>query len=73
MILGLKLAATDITIFCGIKSIGSIFRLVSTRLGNLHDFKNVDELRKELKEVVDIHNDALRFDLLKMLKVSLRI
>ncbi|XP_038111427.1 odorant receptor 49b isoform X1 [Culex quinquefasciatus] len=60
VILGLKLAATDITIFCGIKSIGSIFRLVSTRLGNLHDFKNVDELRKELKEVVDIHNDALR-------------
>ncbi|XP_052562911.1 odorant receptor 49b-like [Culex pipiens pallens] len=60
VILGLKLAATDITIFCGIKSIGSIFRLVSTRLSHLHDFKNVDELRKELKEVVDIHNDALR-------------
>lgn len=42
-----------------IKSITTLFEVVSTRLATLHEFSN-DELHRELAELVEMHIDSLK-------------
>lgn len=53
-------ALAGINLFSCIKSIATIFELVSSRLATLHELSG-KALREELRDLVELHVDGLRF------------